>query len=229
VSAVNDILDTTVIGSLPGETTVDQDLLAGVLQEVAVATARPGLEGALAIAEAVLDRLFGGDVRSFRATSRSHETFRALQTHPDLGMSKSALWYALAVHEQLGVLPRPLAMALPLSHHKVLLTVEGTAEKLALARRAHRENLSRRDLERIVRKAPATVVRGPGRPPMPAVVKGLRLLQQALSLATSEPVSARALRHLDRDGVSGLLRQLDRQRSTLDRLRSDLEHLATEE
>src|SRR5688572_22963184 len=104
-----------MIGSLPGESTLDADLLATVLSDIAAASAVPGLEGALATAAAVLDHLFGGEMRAFRATSRGHETFRALQGHPALGLSKSALWYALAVHEQMDVLPRPLAMALPLS------------------------------------------------------------------------------------------------------------------
>lgn len=229
MSAVDDILESTVIGTLPGESAVDADLLARVLDTIRRSSADTGLEASLAVADAVLDGLFGGDLQAFRATSRTHETFRALQTHAGLGMSKSGLWYAIAVREQMNVLPRPLAMALPLSHHKVLLAVDSPTEKLALARRANTERLSRRDLERIVRHhTPAGAVRGPGRPPVPAVVKGLRRVEQAMHLATSEPLSAGVLRRLDRDGVTSLLESVQRNLSALDRLRDDLERLTRE-
>lgn len=224
-----DILSTTVIGSLPGETGVDPRLLDDLVAAIRAASHDGGLEGALAVADVVLSRLFRGDLEAFRRSSRTHETFRALQAHPDLGMSRSALWYALAVREQITALPPAVALALPLAHHKVLLTVDGTVEKVALAERAVRENLSRRDLERIVRnQTPASVVRKAGRPPLPAFVKGLRRVDQAVDLATSEPLSPRELRRLGRDDVKGLLRSIERNLTALDRLKAELERLNRE-
>ena len=229
MSAADDIHGSTVIGAMPGETHVDRALLGEVLDRIATLGHGSGLEASLAIADAVLERLFDGSILAFRAASRRHETFRALQAHPRLGMSKSALWYAIAVREQMDVLPAPIAQALPLSHHKVLLAVESPNEKVALACRARRENLSRRDLERIVRhQTPARVVRGPGRPPTPAVLKGLLRLAQATHLAKSEPLSPRDLRRHDREGLSGLLEALDRNLTALDVLRRDLERLSRE-
>jgi hypothetical protein len=227
MTGLDEILESTIIGHLPGEADEDEELLAELLDELDTLSRGSGIDAALAIAACVLDRLFKGDLVAFRERSRTHQTFRALQNHDRLPLSRTALWYALAVREQYEQLPRDLAETLPLSHHKALLRVDSPAEKVALARRAQREGLSRRDLDRLVRtRAPKEVVRGPGRPPIPAVVKGLRKVAGAIDLATSEPLSDADVRRLDREGLSELLSGLEGHLRALEELRAELMELS---
>jgi hypothetical protein len=223
----DDIPDTTVVGTLPGEIEVDPRLLEGLLDELELFSRGQGLQTALAIANCVLHRLFKGDSGLLASRSRNHETFKALQNDSSLPISKSSLWYALAVRHQYHELPDSLSERLSLAQHKVLLRVKSVSMKVDLARRALQKDLSKRDLERLVRlRCREDQVRGRGRPPLPAVVKGVRQLDKATDLATSEPLSTDALRSLDQAGIAQLLHSLDQNIRALNELGAQLRHLA---
>lgn len=214
--------------TLPGESEVDDTLIATVLDELDTLSHGQGLETALAIADRVLARFFGGDVTRFRSRSSQHQSFRALQSDEALPLSRSALWYALAVRDQYEHLPAEVAEQLSLAHHKVLLRVKSRRLKVELARKSVDEGLSKRDLERHLRRRYSKdQVRGRGRPRLPAVVKGLRKVEQATDLATSEPISGALLRRLDRGGISDLLTSLDENIEALEELGEKLRALAS--
>lgn len=223
----DDIPDTTLVGTLPGEIEVDSRLLEDLMGELELLSRGQGLHTALAIADCVLRRLFKRDAGLLTSRSRNHETFKALQNDPALPISKSSLWYALAVKHQYEQLPSALADGLSLAQHKVLLRVKSVSLKVELARRALREDLSKRDLERLVRiRCREDEVRGRGRPPLPAVVKGMRQLDKATDLATSEPLSTDLLRSLDQAGIAQLLQSLDQNLQALNELGAQLRRLA---
>jgi len=225
----NDIPDTTLVGTLPGEIEVDPPLLEELLEELELHSRGQGLQTALAIADCVLGRLFKRDSGLLSSRSRNHETFKALQNNASLPISKSSLWYALAVKHQYQQLPRSFAEGLSLAQHKVLLRVKSVNLKVDLARRAIQEELSKRELERLVRRrCREDEVRGRGRPPLPAVVKGMRQLVKATDLATSEPLSTDALRSLDQAGIAQLLQSLDQNIQALNALGSQLRRLAND-
>ncbi|MBW2257344.1 MAG: hypothetical protein JRI25_22490 [Deltaproteobacteria bacterium] len=225
----DDIPDTTLVGTLPGEIEVDPPLLEELLEELELHSRGQGLQTALAIADCVLGRLFKRDSGLLSSRSRNHETFKALQNDSSLPISKSSLWYALAVKHQYQQLPRSFSERLSLAQHKVLLRVKSVNLKVDLARRAIQEELSKRDLERLVRRrCREDEVRGRGRPPLPAVVKGMRQLVKATDLATSEPLSTDALRSLDQAGIAQLLQSLDQNIQALNALGSQLRRLAND-
>lgn len=226
----NTIPPDTIIGGLPGETSTDPEILEDLLQELDLLSRGQGLEVALQIANCVLDRLFRGNPGVFRARSNKHDTFRALQNHEDLPLSRTALWYALAVRDQVEVLPDKLSDALPLSHHKVLLQVKDVDQKIELARQVARDDLSRRDLERVIRrKLDDDETRGRGRPRLPAVVKALRRLEKATTMAMTEPVDDALMNRLSVHEIRKLILRLDRELDTLGSIREQLACLVREE
>lgn len=213
---------------LPGEEQVDPDLVAVILARLEPLSRGQGLPTALAIADAVLDHLFAGDPARFRTRSHQHQTFRALQSDEALPLSRSSLWYALAVRDQHDQLPSDVADKLSLAHHKVLLRVKARHLKVEVARKAAKESLSKRDLERYIRRRVSKEqVRGRGRPRLPAIVKGIRKVEQATDLATSEPISATLLRRLDKERIQGLLSSLDDNIEALEQLGAKLRELAS--
>ncbi|HEX2731394.1 MAG TPA: hypothetical protein VHM70_07315 [Polyangiaceae bacterium] len=57
------------------------------------------LHWALEVGEAVFRRVFNGDERLLRARGKKNSSFRRLAADPDLGMSPSSLWRAVAIYE----------------------------------------------------------------------------------------------------------------------------------
>jgi hypothetical protein len=166
---------------LPGETTVRSDLVDQAVREINRIYVGKGLEAARGIGEFVLRTFFDNSMDTFRAKGKNHVSFRKLVEREDLRVSHVHLWHCVALIDQLKTLPTDLANALPVSHHKVLLPVHDEKAKVVLARKAVRENLSKRALETEVRRLRPKNGDGTrrGRPPTPAAIKAVALIVRA--------------------------------------------------
>ena len=213
------------LSHLPGEAEYDESLLCEAVKTLNVLYEARGLEAALRVGEYVLKSFFGGDVEHFRSRGRRHMTFRCLAGREDLSLSYSFIWYAVGVLEQMEQLPREIAEALPLSHHRLLLPVREPRQKLKLAREAFNQNLSKRELEDLIRrsrqKQPRKHTRG-GRPPLPDFVKGLRRVTKAVELATRQPVTAETFTTYAPEDAKAMLASLYEDLSRLQDLAEDL-------
>ncbi len=104
------------------------------------------LDTALAIGRFALDEFFGGDPDAFRNRGRSDISFRALARHPDLRVSWTYLWYAVAITVQFEYVPEDIAYQLPLSHHKALVRLRDPELISDFAQAAAQESLTRHQL-----------------------------------------------------------------------------------
>lgn len=208
---------TDLVPVLPGEATVDVALVSQVVGDLNQIYRAKGLETARAVGELLLGTFFGGDPAHFHERGKDHASFRQLAERDDLHFSHAFLWNACAVVEQLRLLPDDVAGALPLSHHKLLLTVKDPDAKAKLAREAVDRGLSKRDLEaEVVALRPEVAPESkPGRKALPAVVKGLTRLKAAVALAGSEDVVG-----LGPERAREVLAELDAQVAALGRIRA---------
>ena len=215
---------TAVAPAPAGETTVDVALVDQVAAELNHIHATSTLATARAVGELLVTRFFGGDAARFHERGKGHASFRQLGERDDLAFSYSFLWNACAVVEQLRLLPPDLRDALPLSHHRLLLTVKDPEVKEKLAREAVAQGLSKRALEAAVKDGRPEVApeSRPGRRPLPAFVKGLTRLRAAVALAGSEEVAG-AVAKMEKDKARELLGELDAQMAALGRLRAQVE------
>jgi len=175
---------------LPGETTVDSTRLDAAVAELNRIHTAKGLEAVRDMGRYLLDTFFGGDYDAFQSRGRKHLSFRKLEEREDLHVSASTLWNAVAIVRQLELLPRDIAQALPVSHHRLLLPIRSTERKLELARVAANGHLTRRQLAekaRAVRKA-ETAGKRAGRPALPGFYKALRAVQRSTAQATVHAV-----------------------------------------
>ena len=203
-------LDLQLAPSLPGEADIVVPLLDEAVAELNRIYVTKGLETARDIGEYVLEAFFAGDTANFRQRGNGHLTFRELGKREDLKVGWLFIWNAVAVVEQFGHLPRDVAEALPLSHHKLLLTVKDDNKKRELAEAALQQNLGKREFEARVKAA-----RGPdaaskaGRPPLPGFAKAVTGLRKVVKTATEEPIEAEAFAHLTVDEARALADELD--------------------
>jgi hypothetical protein len=140
--------DLVIASPLAGESTHDTSLVEGSVAYINTVYATKTLETARDIGTHLIDTYFGGDHAAFKAKGKSHVSFRQLAEHKDLRVKYGFLWNAVAVVEQLKLLPTDIAEALPFSHHKLLLPVKSEADKLKLAQEAVKSTLGKRDSRR---------------------------------------------------------------------------------
>ena len=133
----SDLLPT--LPTLPGEAAVDAPLVDQVVAALNQIYRAKGMETARAVGELLLGTFFEGDPAYFHERGKDHASFRQLAERDDLHFSHAFLWSACAVVEQLRQLPKDVAGVLPLSHHKLLLTVKDPAEKERLEVLSDRE------------------------------------------------------------------------------------------
>jgi hypothetical protein len=171
----------TKVPLLPGETAVRSDLIDQAVREINRIYVGKGLEAARGIGEFVLRTFFDNSMDTFRAKGKKHISFRKLVERDDLRVSHVHLRNCVVLVDQLKALPVELANALPVSHHTVLLPVHDEKAKVVLARKAVRENLSKRALETEVRRLRPRNGDGTrrGRPPTPAAIKAVALIVRA--------------------------------------------------
>lgn len=210
--------------ALPGEYREDEEFVRGAVQDINAMFTRKGLETAVAIGEYVLEHFFGGDPERFRERGRSHLSFRALANRDDLMVSHTFLWRSVALVDQLRQLPQDVAYQLSVSHHHALFPLKDREEKVRLATAAADQGWTKRELEAEVKEARLRT-HGPskaGRPALPAVVKGVKRLTEAVELVESEAVSVDQLRRLSNDDLDDLVRRLDTHLRDLEQVRGQL-------
>lgn len=188
--------------------TVDYD---AVVAEVNHRFSDGGLEAAEAVGQYLLDVFFDGEPVAFHNRERRYEEFRTLTQRTDLAMSYSFLWTAIAVVEQIAGLPADIARRLPLAHHRALLTIKDPDLKARTARYALEHGLSKRELERRVRRVrPDEPKRGRRR--LPELERAARDLTTALDhlREVRNDSSTATLVRTDRGRATELLRDIDR-------------------
>jgi hypothetical protein len=159
------------------------DRLVEVLNDLALGE---GLATSQRVARFLLEELFDGDIDLYRSRGTSAPVFRALIRHPNLKVSGSFIYYAMAVYEQSRHLPAEVASRLCLAHHRVLLPVKDPREKVRLARMALRRHLSKRALEQEARGTCSRPHRG--RPRTPDFVKGAHAVRRGLNTAVTDAI-----------------------------------------
>ena len=182
------VLDTSSL-QLPGEELVDAQLLDEAVADLNQIYTTKALETARLIGKYILERFFGGDLNAFRSQGRRHVSFRMLAARPDLKFSYTYLWTCVAVVEQFDNLPHDLAEALPLSHHRMLLPIRDPQKKVALAKRAVTEGLSKRAFAEAIRprrtpKGSKRPILSPGQHP---IARALTQIKTVLNEALASP------------------------------------------
>ena len=153
-------------GGLPGEESIDVDLLAFAHGEVQRLCVTHALAAKRAIGGFLLSTFFAGEFTRFHARSGKHATFVALCRIPGVPYKPSYLWYCVAITEQLEYLPVDVGEALPVSHHRQLVHVRDEKTRQALARESI--GLSKRELAERIREVQPRVVKARARAePMP--------------------------------------------------------------
>jgi hypothetical protein len=106
------------------------------------------LQWALEIGEMVFQRVFNGDERLLRARGKKNSSFRRLAADPELGMSPSSLWRAVAIYELSRRFPE-LAQYVHtgVGHISVVLGLP-EPEQYGLLRAAESQRWTRRRLQR---------------------------------------------------------------------------------
>ncbi len=113
---------------------------------------------------------------------------------------------------------------MPLTHHKLLLSVRNQDAKVQLAQKAVAQELSSREFGKVVaqvRIANAETPRG-GRPRLPAFVKGLTRLRQAIDVATSESINRETFATYKPAKARSLAEELDSHIATLTKIKENI-------
>jgi hypothetical protein len=144
-----------------------------------------GLETARVIGEYVLRVCFHGDVTAIHNRSRHPASYRELARRPDLKVSATFIYSAVAVVEQLRMLPDDLAGELPLAHHRALLAIKDESDKVATARQAVQGDWSVKKLRDHVRsithkRDTESTKRHAGRPSQPPFARAIRHIEHAV-------------------------------------------------
>lgn len=142
------------------------------------------------VGEHLIKHIFGADRQQFRDRGTKDAPFRRLAAGDDMKVSHAFLGSACAIVVHRDALPEDLPEALSVWHHRALLPLKDEAAKVELSRRAVDEGLSKRKFQAEAEpvRAESGAVSRAGRPPLPAVVKGLNRVAAAVRAATDEAV-----------------------------------------
>jgi hypothetical protein len=158
--------------------------IGAVVAEVNRLHLQGGLQTARAIGQYLIDTCFGGDAARIHDKARHPHSFRELSQRDDLTVSATFLYYAVAVTEQMALLPADVVDTLSFTSQRALLAVPHVAEKTALARQSLQRGWTTRELQEVVKaRAPSS---NAGRPKTPDFVRALRLLDEAVALLGDE-------------------------------------------
>jgi hypothetical protein len=170
---------------------------------------------ALDVGRIVVDTLYAGDVSRWRARRRKDTALRALSRRPDLPLSASALYRALALYELSQRDGREGWPELGVSHLRAVLGLPAPTQSALLAAAAReRWTVARLEQEAAARRSPARP-RG-GRKPMAPYIRSIRRIVQLTSPAALEGLERCG--ELDATQLDELSRQLGRARAQLERL-----------
>jgi hypothetical protein len=215
---------------LPGETAVRRDLIDAAVHEINRLYVTKGLEAARGVGDYVLRTFFDGKTQNFHKRGNKHVSFRKLAEQDELRVSYGFVWKCVAFVDQLKVLPHDLANALPVTHHTLLLPVHDEKTKVTLARKAVRENLSKRELAvevRRIRKQKSNGGTRRGRPPTPPIARLLQSFGRVALLARSKDVAGKDLDDLSPEQLRTMITETERDLTTMhaliERLRRQLD------
>ena len=167
---------------LPGQAVEDATLIGDVVAAVNYAYETGGLQTMRQVGRIVLERMFDGDIGRFHDAEKGHASFRALAKHPDLRVSASNLWYAVAIEDNFRLLGGA-ADGLGASHHRRLVHVRDVAARAELAQQVVDQHLTVEELEEAIQSLKKPVADGGkrGRPPLAPAVKQFSALQRSTS------------------------------------------------
>jgi hypothetical protein len=178
------------------------------------------LQFALTVGRIVVETLYDGDARAWRSRTRKDHALRALVARPDLPMSASALYRALAIFE----LSSRQAGGESWQHVGVshLRAVLGLPEDLQarLLERAEAERWTAARMERETLPLRSTSRQAGGRKRVPGYVKSIRRIFELTSAEALEGLDA--VGDLNPSELVELTDMLESARARLDRLRQSI-------
>ena len=210
---------------LPGEVAVDEALIVEAVQEINRIHRAKGLEAARAIGEFLLATFFDGDIANAKSKQKKHLSFRALAARDDLNVSKTDLWYSVAILDQLRHLPTNIGDALPESHHRLLTAIKDVKIKAKLATEAVDQHLGKRELQKRIaqeQKAEPPKATKPGRPSLPSWAKGVGQIMATIEAAAADDLSAADVKKYGASSLAERLAEIDAAITALEALRAKL-------
>jgi hypothetical protein len=144
------------------------------IHQLSILTRGATLEFALGVGRIVVDTLYDGDLTAWRSRARKDCALRVLVSNPNLPMSASALYRALAIYE---LSRRQLLAAgwqhLGVSHLRTVLGLPSDTQNRLLTRaEAEQWTVARLEREVLGLRAPQRTTGG--RKPVPACIKSIR-------------------------------------------------------
>lgn len=155
------------------------DAIIEVVDGIREAQKKHGFALVQEVGRLIVEKFYGGDVSVLRDRSKTDGSLRQLAEHPDLPMSASSLYRAVAMHE---LIERHGGVAgwkhLGPSHVRAVLPLEEKVQKRIL-RYAENHSWTVDRIEEAVRKARDGEERhGGGRPPLPKFQKSINALRK---------------------------------------------------
>lgn len=207
------------MGGSEGVAPLDERIGKTVL-ELRKLTRGASLQFALTVGRIVVETLYEGDVRAWRSRARKDHALRALAARPDLPMSASALYRALAIYE---LSQRQAGGAgwqhIGVSHLRAVLGLAEDVQTTLLAR-AESEQWTAARLERETVTLRAGGRPAGGRKRVPGYVKSIRRIFELTSAEALDGLDS--VSELNATELSELTAMLESARTELDRLRHRL-------
>lgn len=170
---------------------------------------------ALDVGRIVVDTLYAGDLSRWRARQRKDTALRSLSRRPDLPLSTTALYRALALYELSRREGEIGWHELGVSHLRAVLGLPAAAQNALLAAAARDGwTVARLEREASAQRSPARA-RG-GRKPVATYIKSIRRIVQLTSPEALEGLER--CEELDATQLEELARQIGRARARLARL-----------
>ena len=164
--------------------TVPDETISEVVASIRAAQAKHGFALIQDIGRLIVEKFYGGDIGVLRDRGPKDASLRQLADHPDLPMSASGLYRAVATYD---LIERQGGVAvwkhLGPSHVRAVLPVSDKDQRRLLGF-AEKHSWTVKKLEEKVRKiredakAAETDVKKRGRPPLPRFVKSLNALER---------------------------------------------------
>jgi hypothetical protein len=186
------------------------------IRQLCVLTRAATLEFAVGVGKVVIDTLYDGDLSAWRSRARKDNALRALAASPELPLSASALYRALAIYE----LSRRNAQGmdwrhLGVSHLRSVLGLPSEIQSRLLATaEAERWSVARLEREVFVLRTPSRC--SGGRKPVPVCVKSIRRIFELTMPEALEGLES--LKGLTASDVQELVDKLGKARERLNRL-----------
>ncbi len=208
---------------LPGEAKVDKALVNDAVERINRLYTGRALEMAREIGGYVLETFFDGDASNFRERGSEHASFKELSERDDLQFSKIWLWRAVSLYDQLKLLPKDIAEALPYIHHTVLLGLHDEDRKVALATTAVEKNWTKDKLQEEVSKIREKEKKSKGgRKALLPFVKTVNKLEKFLASEDEFFAGLDDVEQLDDDEAKRIEKTVSRMRRKLDQISAKL-------